>query len=54
VDMAPQGALAAVGPDQTELGRQTARMVDKILKNPRLSLPSVEFPKKTQEYVKGS
>jgi putative ABC transport system substrate-binding protein len=52
VDLAPQGALAAVGPDQTELGRQTARMVDMILKNPGGPLPPVEFPKKTEEYVK--
>jgi putative ABC transport system substrate-binding protein len=52
VDMGPQGALAAVGPDQTELGRQTARMVDTILKNPDAPLPAVEFPKKTEEYVK--
>lgn len=52
VDLAPQGALAAVGPDQTELGRQTARMVDRILKNPDSPLPAVEFPKKTEEYVR--
>lgn len=52
VDLAPQGALAAIGPDQTELGRQTARMVDRILKNPTAPLPSVEFPQKTEEYVR--
>lgn len=52
IDLADQGALAAVGPDQTELGRQTARMVDRILKNPSSYLPPVEFPEKTQEYVK--
>lgn len=52
VDLAPQGALAAVGPDQKELGRQTARMVDRILKNPGAPLPAVEFPEKTEEYVK--
>lgn len=51
VDIVDQGALAAVGPDQTELGRQTARMVDRILKNPSLPLPSVEFPEKTAEYM---
>lgn len=52
IDLANQGALAALGPDQTELGRQTARMVDRILKNPTAPLPSVEFPQKTEEYVK--
>ncbi|MBA3813951.1 MAG: ABC transporter substrate-binding protein [Alphaproteobacteria bacterium] len=52
VDMADQGASAAIGPNQTELGRQTARMVDVILKNPGAPLPSVEFPQKTEEYVK--
>jgi putative ABC transport system substrate-binding protein len=52
IDLADQGALAALGPDQTELGRQTARMVDGILKNPDSPLPSVEFPKKMEEYVK--
>jgi putative ABC transport system substrate-binding protein len=51
VDIANQGALAAVGPDQTELGRQTARMLDRMLKNPSASLPPVEFPEKTQEYT---
>lgn len=51
VDLADQGAFAALGPDQTELGHQTARMVDRILKNPTGPLPSVEFPKKTEEYV---
>lgn len=54
VDIADQGALAAIGPDQTELGRQTARMVDVILKNPSAPLPAVEFPKKTTEYVEKS
>jgi len=52
IDLADQGALAALGPDQTELGRQTGRMVDMILKNPSAPLPSVEFPQKTEEYVK--
>jgi len=51
VDIVDQGALAALGPDQTELGRQTARMAVKILKNPNASLPAVEFPEKTVEKV---
>jgi len=52
IDIADQGALAALGPDQREVGRQTARMVDFILKNPEAPLPAVEFPDKTEEFVK--
>lgn len=52
VDLMEQGALAALGPNQFDLGRQTARMVDFVLKNPEAPLPSVEFPEKTEEYVK--
>jgi len=52
VDLFDQGASVALGPDQTELGRQTARMVDFILKNPKAPLPSVEFPEKTEEHVR--
>jgi putative ABC transport system substrate-binding protein len=51
IDIADQGAMAALGPDQVELGRQTARMVDQILKNPTTPLPSVEFPEKMREYI---
>lgn len=51
IDIADQGAMASLGPDQVELGRQTARMVDRILKNPEAPLPPVEFPEKTREYV---
>ncbi|MBS0272453.1 MAG: ABC transporter substrate-binding protein [Proteobacteria bacterium] len=51
VDMMDQGAFAALGPNQFDLGRQTAHLVDTILKNPEKSLPSVEFPEKTEEYV---
>jgi len=52
VDLVDEGALAALGPDQVELGRQTGRMVNFILKNPKAPLPSVEFPEKTKEYVR--
>lgn len=52
VDIFDQGAAVALGPDQTELGRQTARMVDFILKHSKDPLPSVEFPEKTEEYVR--
>ncbi len=52
VDLFDQGALAALGPDQTDLGRQTARMVDLVLKNPKAPLPPVQFPEKTKEFVR--
>ncbi len=51
VDLVDQGALAALGPNQTELGRQTARMVARILENPGAQLPAVEFPEKTEEVI---
>jgi putative ABC transport system substrate-binding protein len=51
VDIVDQGALAALGPDQLDLGRQVARIVDKILKNPKAPFPAVEFPEKTEEVV---
>jgi putative ABC transport system substrate-binding protein len=51
IDIVNQGAFAALGPNQRELGGQTARMVDAILKNPGAPLPPVEFPGKTEEFV---
>ncbi len=51
VDIVGEGALAALGPDQVEVGRQTGRMVNFILKHPKIPLPPVEFPDKTEEYV---
>ncbi len=52
VDLMDQGASVALGPNQTELGRQTAHMVDFILKNPKAPMPSVAFPKKTEEFMR--
>ena len=54
VDLMDQGAFAALGPNQTDLGRQTGRMVDYILKNPKASLPPVGFPEKIEKYVGAS
>ena len=51
VEMVPQGATAALGPDQKDIGRQTARIVDRILKNPKGPMPAVEFPQKTEEVI---
>lgn len=54
LDVVDQGARAALGPNQIDLGRQTARMVDFILKHPKAPLPPVEFPEKTEEFVRKS
>jgi len=54
LDIVDQGARAALGPNQFELGRQTARMVDFILKHPKEPLPAVEFPEKTEKFVRKS
>lgn len=51
VDLLNQGALAAMGPNQFDLGRQAARMTDRILSNPGQPLPPVEFPQKMEEHV---
>lgn len=51
VDLVDQGALAALGPNQRELGKQTARMIDRVLMDPQKPLPPVEFPEKKEEIV---
>jgi putative ABC transport system substrate-binding protein len=44
-DLINEGALAVLGPNQYELGKQTALMVLQVLQNKK-PLPAVEFPKK--------
>ena len=45
IDCLPLGCLAAAGPDQYELGKQTARMgIELMNKNNSLSSPKIEFP----------
>lgn len=51
VDLVDQGALAALGPNQRELGKQTARMIDRVLTDLQKPLPPVEFPEKKEEIV---
>lgn len=46
-DIVDQGALAAMGPSQYEVGRQTGAMVANILEGKAVS-PKVEYPKKTE------
>ena len=44
IDLVPKGALAALGPDQYELGRQTGRMVARILKGEPVQSIAPELP----------
>jgi putative ABC transport system substrate-binding protein len=47
-DMVEQGAIAALGPNQYELGRQTGKMLIKVLKGAKPSELPVEFPTKVE------
>lgn len=51
LDVLEQGALASLGPDQYELGLQTAQMITRILKNPSQPLPPVESAQKIESKV---
>lgn len=51
IDMVGKGAVAAFGPDQYELGRQTGRIIVKILKGTSPAKIDVEFPEKTEFYL---
>ena len=44
------GALAALGPNQYELGRQTGRLIVQILKGKQIADMPVEFPRKSDFY----
>lgn len=44
-DLIDMGALAVLGPNQYDLGKQTARLLLKTLENKK-NLPAVEFPQK--------
>jgi putative ABC transport system substrate-binding protein len=52
VDLVEQGALAALGPDQYELGRQTGQMLVTLLRGEKTveQLP-IEFPQKNDLYL---
>lgn len=51
-DAVSKGALAALGPNQYDVGFQTGLMVAKVIKNSLdLSKTAVEFPKKTELYI---
>jgi len=48
IDCVEKGALAALGPDQYELGKQVGQMAHRILSGKTPSNPPVEMPKKVQ------
>lgn len=47
-DIVNQGALAALGPSQYDVGVKTAEMIDRVLKGEDISNISVEFPDKME------
>jgi len=50
-DIVDQGALAALGPNQYEVGLQTAELIVRVLKGDDINSIPVEFPKKTELYL---
>lgn len=50
-DAVAQGAVAALGPNQREIGRQTGRMIAKVLQGAEIGNIPVEFPAKTELYI---
>lgn len=51
IDLVKQGALGALGPNQYMLGRQTGKMILKILKGEKIQEIPVEFPDKTDTVI---
>ena len=47
-DMIERGALAVLGPNQYEVGRQTGKMIVKIMQGEKISQIPVGFPEKTE------
>ena len=50
-DEVEHGALAALGPDQYELGLQTGEMIVRILQGQKIESQELEFPNTTKLYV---
>ena len=51
LDMINHGAIAALGPDQYELGRQTGKMILKILNGENPNRIPVAFPDKIEQSI---
>lgn len=50
-DIVKDGAIAALGPDQYNLGLQTAKMIIKVLKGKEIKELPVEYPEKVELYL---
>ena len=50
-DIVKDGAVAALGPNQYDLGLQTANMIVSILEGKDINTAPVEFPKKIELYL---
>jgi putative tryptophan/tyrosine transport system substrate-binding protein len=50
-DIVADGAIAALGPNQYEIGKQTAAMIVQVLKGKDINNMQVEFPQKTELFL---
>ncbi|HLD95085.1 MAG TPA: ABC transporter substrate-binding protein [Alphaproteobacteria bacterium] len=50
-DIVKEGALAALGPNQFDIGYQTGGLIAKILKGEDISTLCMQYPKKTELYL---
>lgn len=50
-DIVRDGALAALGPNQYEIGKQTAHLIARILNGEDINKMNVEFPKGTELFL---
>lgn len=50
-DLVEQGALAALGPNQYKIGRQTGEMILRVLKGAKLEEQAVEMPSGSEIYL---
>ena len=50
-DIVASGAIAALGPNQYEIGKQTATMIVQVLKGKDINNMQVQFPRKTELFL---
>lgn len=50
-DSVVAGALAALGPNQFEIGKQTGRMIAKVLNGAELQTLAIEYPEQTELFI---
>ena len=50
-DIVADGAIAALGPNQYEIGKQTAAMIVQVLKGRDINNMQVQFPRKTELFL---